>query len=54
MILSTTATPTNGVYSVNGILDSLQISLNANDVLRIYVIQSGSAVDVSVCFEILY
>ena len=54
MILSTTATPTNGVYSVNGTLDSLQTSLNTNDVLRIYVIQSGSVVDVSVCFEILY
>ncbi len=54
MILSTSASPTNGEYIVNGILDSSQVELHANDILRIYITQSGSAVNVSVCFELLY
>lgn len=54
MILSTSATLTNGVYKINGVLDSSQVSLAANDVLRAYVVQSGNTIDVSICLEILY
>ena len=54
MIISTSATLVNGVYKVNGILDSAHTTLSADDNLRVYVVQAGSAVDVSVCFEILY
>lgn len=54
MIISTSATLVNGVYKVNGTLDSAHTSLANGDNLRVYVVQSGSAVDVSVCLEILY
>jgi len=54
MILSTSATATNNAFIVNGILDSSQITLAANDILRVYVTQTGNAVDVSVCLELLF
>jgi len=54
MILATNSTLVNGVYKVNGILDAAHVNLVANDILRVYVTQAGSAVDVSVCIEVLY
>jgi len=54
MILTTSATATNGVYTTNGIIDDAQKELAVGDVLRAYVTQAGSAVDVSICLEVLY
>jgi hypothetical protein len=54
MILATNATVTNGVFTVNGTLDDTQTSVAVGDILRVYVTQAGSAVDVSVCLEVLY
>lgn len=54
MVLSTSASATNGVYTVNGTIDSGQATLAVGDILRAYVTQAGSCIDVSICLEVLY